>query len=374
MNLPAYLQDAYEKDSIMGSLIDAQPKQAEYRNLQKGLANFLKGSSLSTESVKVVNYRKDSLKAISQSKKALILHNYLTEETKDSLYHSALKKFQLNHGLHADGLISTNTADALSISPYEYYQQIKAGLERWRWKENWPTDYLFVNIPSYQLKVVNERKLSKEFKVVVGSVKNRTPEIIDSLQYIIAYPYWNVPKKISVQEILVKAKKDSTYLTRNNYEVLGKGREKIDPTSVDWSEVNRSNFNYSFRQKGGNYNALGLVKFIFPNKDAIYLHDTPSKSHFNREIRAYSHGCIRVQNALDLADYLLDMDKNKFNMETVNGAIKDRKEKWMPMKKNVPVFLYYISVEADNDGNITFYKDVYKEDKKLVRSLAINTK
>ncbi|MDY7395496.1 L,D-transpeptidase family protein [Aureibaculum sp. 2210JD6-5] len=374
INLPEYLQIAYEKDSLIEKLIDLQPKQPEYRNLQKGLAKFLKHSSLSTESVQVVNFRQDSLKAVAQAKKALILHNYLPEEYKDSLYNSALEKFQLDHGLKADGLIGTNTANALSLSPYEYYQQIKASLERWRWKDNWPSDYLFVNIPSYQLRVVNDNKVSKKFNVVVGSVKNQTPEIIDSLQYIIAYPYWNVPKKISVQEILVKAKRDSTYLTRNKYEVIGEGSEKIDPTTVDWSEVNRSNFNYRFRQQGGGINALGYVKFIFPNKDAIYLHDTPSKSHFNREIRAYSHGCIRVQNALDLADYLLEKDNNRFTMDTVRTYIKKKKEKWMPMKKNLPVFLYYISVEADSDGKITFYKDIYKEDKKLIRSLAINAK
>ena len=374
INLPEYVQVAYEKDSLIEKLIDLQPKQPEYRNLQKGLAKFLEHSNLSTKSVQVVNFRQDSIKAVAQAKNALVLHNYLNEAYKDSLYSITLEKFQLDHGLITDGLIGTNTANALSVSPYEYYQQIKASLERWRWKNNWPADYLFVNIPSYKLRVVNDSKVYKELKVVVGSVRNQTPEIIDSLQYIIAYPYWNVPKTISVQEILVKAKKDSTYLTRNKYEVIGKDSEKIDPTSVDWNEVNRSNFNYSFRQKGGGINALGFVKFIFPNKDAIYLHDTPTKSNFNREIRAYSHGCVRVQDALDLADYLLKKDKNKYTMDTVNTYIKRRKEKWMPMKKNIPIFLYYISVEADSTGKITFYKDVYGEDKKLIRKLAINSK
>ncbi|WP_117884880.1 L,D-transpeptidase family protein [Aureibaculum luteum] len=372
INLPEYLQVAYEKDSLIEKLIDFQPKQPEYRNLQKGLAKYLEHASLSTKTVAVVNFRQDSTKSVVQAKKALVLHNYLTEDHKDSLYESAIEKFQLDHGLKSDGLIGTNTAKALSVSPYEYYQQIKASLERWRWKENWPADYLFVNIPSYQLRVVNDYKVSKKFNVVVGSVKNQTPEIIDSLQYIIAYPYWNVPKTISVREILVKAKRDSTYLTRNNFEVISKDRKKIDPTSVDWSEVNKANFNYSFRQQGGGINALGYVKFIFPNKDAIYLHDTPSKSFFNREIRAYSHGCVRVQNALDLADYLLEKDQNSYTMDTVNTYIKKRIEKWMPMKKNVPVFLYYVSVEADSSGKITFFKDVYGEDKKLIRSMSIN--
>lgn len=369
INLPEYVQVAYEKDSLIEKLIDLQPKQPEYRYLQKGLVKFLKASNLSTESVQVPNFRQDSIKAVAQAKKALVLHNYLTEEVKDSLFTEALKRFQTDHGLTSDGLIGTNTANALSISPYEYYQQIKASLERWKWKNNWPSDYLFVNIPAYRLRVVYKNKLSKQFNVVVGNVRNQTPELIDSLQYIIAYPYWNVPKRISMEEILVKAKKDSTYLTRNRYEVIDKDKGKIDPTSVDWNDVNRSNFNYAFRQKGGGINALGFVKFIFPNKDAIYLHDTPSKSHFNKEIRAFSHGCVRVQDALSLADYLLEKDENVYTIDTVNTYIKKKKEKWMPMKKNLPIFLYYVSAEADSTGKITFYKDIYGLDKKLISNL-----
>ncbi len=372
INLPKYLKQAYESDSIMDKLYDLQPKHQEYHNLQKGMESFLKKASLSTENINVINFREDSLKSVALAKEALILHQYLSEEDKDSLYTNALEKFQMEHGLKTDGLIGNNTAKALSISPYEYYQRIVVSLERWRWKEPFNGTRIYVNIPSYELELFKNNSLVKKHTVVVGSFKNQTPEIVDSLAYVIAYPYWNVPKKISVKEILLKAQKDSTYLMRNNYEVMTKKREAVEPDSVNWSTVNSKNFNFLFRQRGGGKNALGYVKFIFPNKHAIYLHDTPSKSFFSRERRAYSHGCVRVQDALHLAEYLLDDDQNKYNVDSVNAAIKNQKEKWMPLNSKVSIYLYYFTTAANKSGDITFYEDPYKLDKVLMKDLALN--
>jgi murein L,D-transpeptidase YcbB/YkuD len=372
LNLPDYLNEASKSDSIIEKLLDLQPKHTEYRNLQKGLERFLENTSLSTDNVNVQNFRKDSLKAAKQAKKALVLHQYLTDEQNDSLYFLALKKFQTEHGLNPDALIGKNTATALSVSPYEYYKKIIANLERWRWREDWSSDYVFVNIPSYKMKVYKDEKQVREHKVVVGRFKNQTPEIIDTLEHIIAYPYWNVPRKISVKEILGKAQKDSTYLTRNNYEIFDYSRKIIEPTSVNWNEIDEDSFKYLVRQKGGGSNALGLVKFIFPNKRAIYFHDTPSKSYFKREYRAYSHGCIRVDKALELADYLLKSDNNRYTIDSVYKYIKKQKQKPMELNTKLPVYIYYTTASADNLGNITFYNDIYKIDNKLISELTIS--
>ena len=371
-NLPQYLQRAYQSDSIIDKLLELQPTQPEYLNLQKGLEKYLETSSLSTENVLVQNYRKDSIKAISQSKKALILHNYLSEATKDSLYVSALKKFQIEHGLRQDGLIGKNTASALSHSPYYYYKQLVINLERWKWKENWAKNYFYVNVPSYELQLVRNHKWIKNHKVVVGKFKNQTPEIVDTLEYIIAYPFWNVPRKISVKEILGKVKRDSTYLTRNNYEIMSYSRKIINPDSINWKKVNRYNFKYLIRQKGGGSNALGLVKFIFPNKHAIYFHDTPSKRFFKKETRAYSHGCVRVDKALDLARFILKEDHNENTIDSVYASIKKKKRKPIKLKQQVPVYIYYFTASADSLGNITFYNDVYKRDDKLIAELILD--
>jgi len=372
VNLPQYLQKAQQSDSIMEKLFDLQPKQVEYHNLQKGLENFLETSNLSTKNITVESFRIDSLRAIRQSKKALILHQYLVESTKDSLYFDALKNFQKAHGLRQDGLIGKNTAKALSLSPYHYYKQLVINLERWRWKENWAKDYFYVNVPSYQLQLVKNNKWVKNHRVVVGKFKNQTPEIVDTLEYVIAYPFWNVPRKISVKEILGKVQRDSTYLTRNNYEVMSYSKEVIHPDSIQWKKLNQYNFKYLIRQKGGGSNALGLVKFIFPNKHAIYFHDTPSKRFFKRETRAYSHGCVRVENALDLAKYILKEDENKYTIKSVNKAIKEGKRKPIRLNKKVPVYIYYLTASADALGNVIFYNDVYKRDAELIAELTIN--
>jgi len=372
LDLPTYLYKAIQSDSVLQKLVDLQPKHIEYQNLQKGLELFLGKTSLSKEMVKVENFRIDSLRAIKQAKKALVLHQYLSEKDNDSLYFIALTKFQTEHGLRPDSLIGKNTAKALSISPYNYYKQIAANLERWRWREEWPSNYIYINIPSYKMQLYSNTKLVREHKTVVGKFKNQTPEIIDTLEYIIAYPYWNIPRKISVKEILVKVQKDSTYLMRNNYEVLTYTRETIDPATINWNEIDDENFRYLIRQKGGVSNALGLVKFIFPNKYAIYMHDTPSKHLFYNEIRAYSHGCVRVYKAIDLANYILKSDNNKYTIDSIHKYIENRKEKLMLLNTKIPMYIYYFTTSADSLGTITLYNDVYKKDEKLITALVIN--
>ena len=182
-----------------------------------------------------------------------------------------------------------------------------------------------------------------------------------------AYPYWHVPKSISVNEILVKAKKDSSYMKRNNYEVFTKQREKVDTEQINWDNINRNNFNYYIRQKGGSSNALGLVKFIFANKYSIYLHDTPTKYHFQRELRAYSHGCVRVQDALDLADNILKYDDNEYTIDSIYSYVERRIEKKMMIEEKIPVYIQYITCETDQNNTILFYKDIYNKDKNLIK-------
>lgn len=366
IDMPKYVYRAHIKDSLLEKLFELQPTHKQYDKLQKKLVNYLNTSSLSTDNVNVENFRVDSIKAITQSKKALVLHKYLDTIINDSLYLEALKKFQLEHGLKPDGLIGKNTAMALSMSPYEYYQTLSANLERWRWKDKMQSEFIFVNIPAFQLEVYEKGIIMLKSKIVVGKKKNQTPEIKDSIQFLIAYPYWNVPRKISVKEILVKAQKDSSYLKRNNYEVLTYRKDSVNIDSVNWNEMNENNFNYLIRQKGGASNALGFVKFIFPNKYAIYLHDTPSKRYFNYESRAYSHGCVRVEKAMQLSDYILKSDKNKHTLDSIYKFIEKRKEKAIKLKNRLPVYLYYFTASVDENDNLTFYNDIYGYDKKLM--------
>lgn len=369
IDMQDYLLKAYKKDSVIDFLLALQPSQDAYKKLQKGIVKFLKTSTLSKEKVKVQNYKLDSLKTLAQAKKALVIHSYIPENSTDTIFIRGLRKFQYEHGLKPDGIIGTNTAYALSKSPYEYYQSALVSFERWRWKQTWEKDYIYVNIPAYNLWISLGDTLNVKYKVVVGKLRNKTPEVYSNLSYLVAYPYWHVPRSISVNEILVNQKKDSNYIARNNYEVFTKKLEVVSTQQVNWDTVNRSNFNYYFRQRGGSSNALGLVKFIFYNKYSIYLHDTPTKYHFNREIRAYSHGCIRVQDAMSLADNILHYDENIFTIDSVYSYVEKRNEKKMMLTKKLPLYIHYITCDTDEDNTIIFYKDIYRKDDEVINLL-----
>lgn len=369
IDLSDQLLNNYKTNNLIGGLYELQPKHQAYKKLQLRLKDFIKKSLMSTDNVEVKNFRIDSLRAVTQAKKALMLHSYLDSVVNDSIYVEALKKFQQDHGLKDDGLVGKNTAEALSKSPYEYYQTLIVNLERWRWKEPFPQDYLLVNIPAFELQFYEKNVLKSKHKTVVGKYKTQTPEIRDSLKYIIVYPYWYVPKKISLEEILVKAQKDSTYFQRNNFEVITYRKDSVDYNTLNWDEINQGKFDYLVRQSGGGGNSLGLVKFIFPNKHAIYLHDTPSMHLFGREKRAYSHGCVRVQGALKLADYLLEYDENKMTIDSVRKYIEIRKEKPIRLKKRLPIFLYYFSASVDEKGELIFYNDIYNKDKLILKQM-----
>ncbi len=369
INMPKYTITAYKNDSLIEKLLELQPDILQYKTLQKGLARYLENASLSTNTIQVKNFREDSVNAIVQSQKALVLHKYLDSISIDSLYLIALKKFQSDHALTPDGLIGKNTAKALSMSPYDYYLKIVANLEMWRWKEPLEPNHIFVNVPAYELKLRENDSVRFESKVVVGKKKTTTPEIRDSLQYVIAYPYWNVPRKISLEEIIVKAQKDSTYFNRNNYELLTYRKDTVDMSTIDWNKMNDDTFTYLIRQKGGGYNSLGYVKFIFPNKYAIYLHDTPSKSLFKRELRAFSHGCVRVEKALSMASYILKSDSNEYTPDSMYAYIKKRKEKSIKLNTTIPVYIYYFTVKGKENGELIFYDDLYGTDRKLTHLL-----
>lgn len=369
VDLPKYYASAFEKDSVIDYLLDLQPQHEGYKNTQNALRVFLKKASLSKKIIKVINYKEDSLKAYKQAKKSLVNHRYILKKSSDSVFINGLKKFQTDHGLTSDGVVGKNTAMALSISPFEYYQNAAISLERWRWKKVWKPTFIYVNIPAYFIKYYKNDTLQFRSNVVVGTVRNKTPEVYGKLNHLVAYPYWNVPTSISVNEILVNAKKDTSYMERNNYEVFSNKFKEISLDSIKWDTIHKKNFHYYIRQRGGTSNALGLVKFIFNNKYSIYLHDTPTKYYFYRDIRAYSHGCIRVQKALQLADTLLISDKNKFTLDSVFAYIDKKEEKKMIFTKKLPLYIQYITCTSDKNNRLIFYKDIYGYDEKVRKIL-----
>jgi murein L,D-transpeptidase YcbB/YkuD len=289
------------------------------------------------------------------------------EIEKDTALINGLKRFQKANGLHPDGVIGCNTKKALEINNQERFKQVAINLERLRWEKQRPKKYIYVNIPSYKLRVLDKGWIKKTFRVVVGAVHTQTPELNGNMEYFITNPTWNVPYSITSKELMPKIIADSTYLAKHNYRLLDENRQPLTE-KVDWSQLNKENFNYTIQQGSGSNNALGSIKFIFPNPYNVYIHDTQSKSKFNKEIRAYSHGCMRLENPVDLAKYLVESEQ-QIPTDSLAVWLNNHKRKQINFNKPIPVYVRYITCEADKQGNITFYKDVYSKDESLKEQL-----
>lgn len=288
----------------------------------------------------------------------------------DRVLVKAVKLFQKRHGLNSDGIIGKGTVAAMNVSSEMKVKRLKANLERARWiYQDLPRDYILVNIPGYDLRLVRDSSLLWETRVVAGKITSATPIFKDELQYIVLNPTWTVPSTISNEEILPKLKTDSTYLVRNNMKLLSGSGKSVDATKIDFTSIKEGSFPYIVRQEPGWGNSLGRVKFIFPNPHAIYLHDTPSRSHFSRENRAFSHGCIRVEDPLKLAEFVLN-DQN-IKRTQIDSIIKTGKPKKQVLTEPLPVYITYSTAFAD-DSLIYFFDDVYDRDKDLMNALGLN--
>ncbi|WP_055046219.1 L,D-transpeptidase family protein [Devosia sp. A16] len=279
---------------------------------------------------------------------------------------AAVKAFQESLGLNGDGVIGPATIAALNGGSATTKEDIVANMERWRWEPNDYGDFqVTVNIPEFRLWIMNKDEVHYTTRVVVGTPKNQTAVFNDEIEHIVVNPYWNVPSSIATNEIKPHLIANPGYLASQNMEMLSGGKV-INASAIDWTQTNINKFH--IRQKPGAGNALGRVKFLFPNQHDIYLHDTPSKSLFSRSFRAYSHGCVRVENPMDFADALLKLEPN-LSAQTLTAAFGDT-ERWFNLKTKVPVHISYFTLRVDADGTIRSYGDVYGMNQRLKELLA----
>lgn len=273
---------------------------------------------------------------------------------------AAVKTFQRMHGLTDDGVIGPQTLKWLNMSAQTRLKALSLNAERARL---WPTErdsMIVVNVPSFEMKYWQDGKEVFESRVVVGRKSRKTPLIQTKLDSVIFNPTWNVPWKIMVEDILPKVKKDSTYLENNNFEIIEAWRspDLISTADIDWENITPSRFPYKLRQQAGIKNALGLYKFNTPNSRAIYLHDTPSKSLFDEDSRAFSSGCVRVEQAEEFAWLLLQTQGLKTH-DQANIALGEKTA--VSLKKRIPVHIIYQTVLFENEG-IQYRSDVYQYD------------
>ena len=278
----------------------------------------------------------------------------------------AIKSFQLNMGLTVDGVTGPATIAALNGGTDATTEDIIANMERWRWMpEDLGDFYVFVNIPEFRLAVMRGDEVTLSTRVVVGKPQFKTPVFSDEIEHVVVNPFWNIPASIARNEIGPAVARNPGYLAANNMELLS-GGHVINASQVDWSTTSINSFR--IRQRPGSNNALGSVKFLFPNRHAVYLHDTPSRSLFSRSRRAYSHGCVRVQNPMEFAEALLanETTLSRASLQAQRGA----RERWNNLATHVPVHLAYFTLRADEDGNIRGYGDIYGHNERLKTLLA----
>jgi murein L,D-transpeptidase YcbB/YkuD len=208
-----------------------------------------------------------------------------------------------------------------------------------------------------------------EDRIVTGSPKHKTPVFADEMETVVFNPYWNVPKSILVNEIIPAARNNPDYLYRNNMEVVWLGRRTVDPYMVDWHEVNPDKL--TLRQTPGPGNALGEVKFLFPNKHAVYMHDTPTKHLFNRPVRAYSHGCMRVRNPLEFARVLLS--EQGWSESRIRNTLASAQDQHVKLENKVPVYISYFTAWVDKDGKLQSFRDIYGHDSSVRVALKLDS-
>lgn len=278
---------------------------------------------------------------------------------------AALKELQLRRNIRQTGQINDPTIEALNSDSIEsQIDKLVLNMERARWlPRSFGPRYVFVNQAAFELKVVEDDATRWQTKVVVGKPDSQTPVFNDEMETVVLNPYWGVPKSILYYEMLPYLASDPYYLDRKGFEVINSRGRKVSSGSVNWWSYGQ-NIPYDVRQKPGKTNALGSIKFLFPNSHDIYMHDTPAKSLFAKSVRAFSHGCVRVENPQEFATYVMGWDKDR-----VAAAIGKGENREISLPAHIPVYLNYFTAWPDDGGRVVYYDDVYGRDKRLTDAL-----
>jgi L,D-transpeptidase YcbB len=381
LDITSVFEKAIREDKVKESLQGLLPHQDEYTKLRQYLLRYREiaakgGWPVIPEGKKLRKGETDN--RVIPLRERLIIGGYIGPGKKNSgkLFDSALEqaviRFQKQYGLDTDGVAGRRTLKELNISAEKRTRQIELNMERLRWLSgNLGERYIKVNIADFTLDVVEADRTVLHMKVVVGKPFWHTPVFREKMRYLVLNPPWNVPRSIALEEVIPKIRKDPGFLRRENMKVLkgwdGDGGE-LDPASLSWADMNEETFRYRFRQNPGPRNPLGTIKFMFPNRFGVYLHDTPSKRLFERSVRSFSHGCIRLEKPLDLAEYVMKKDP-KWTRERIIAEIGKGGTKEVRLPDEIMVHILYLTAWVDGEGTLHFRDDIYGRDIKLDEEL-----
>lgn len=279
-----------------------------------------------------------------------------------------VRTFQRRHSLDVDGAVGPATLEALNVPVARRIEQLRLSLERLRWVQAEIVDEMVVvNIAGFRAFLIRGREIEWVTRVMVGKQYRQTPVFRGDIRYLEMNPTWTIPPGILRNDTLPAIKRDPNYLTNRNISVIDRDGRKVDPATVDWSQYTRG-VPYTLRQEPGPNNALGRIKFIFPNEHFVFLHDTPSRYLFDRAERAFSSGCIRVEDPFRLAELLLD-DPGKWDRDAFEKKIEGGVTERVYLDEPVPVLIIYLTAAVGQDDRIRFVKDIYQRDAKLLEAL-----
>ena len=286
----------------------------------------------------------------------------------DAAVAAGVSRFQERHRLESDGIAGAQSFEAMNMPVQARIDQIRMSLERLRWIDQELTDnFVAVNIADFRTFLVRDGAITWFARSQVGKPYRMTPIFRGDISYLEMNPTWTIPPGILRNDILPRVKQDPNYLIEKNISVIDRDGRKVDPLTVDWSGYSKG-VPYTLRQEPGPNNALGRIKFIFPNEHFVFLHDTPSRGLFDRAERAFSSGCIRVEKPLELAELLLG-DPDKWSMEKLQAVLDSRKTQRVNLRPKEPVLILYLTASLGLDGGIRFAKDIYSRDDDLLAAL-----
>jgi murein L,D-transpeptidase YcbB/YkuD len=380
-DLPAILHGALATDRIDEALQSLLPSQPGYTRLRQALAHY---RAIATKGGWPLVPGGDKLLKGDQSARVAIVRARLRAsgdlapggrtdaELFDDLLDRAIRRFQRRHGLEPDGIVGPATLAALNVPVEARVWQIAANLERWRWlPRSLGRRYVLVNIANFTLEVIEDDRPVLSMRIIVGKPYQHTPVFSALMTSLVLNPSWYVPPSIAREEILPLLRRDPEYLAKQHirvYRAQGAEWQELNPRAINWSQVSATHFPYRLRQVPGPKNPLGRIKFTLPNQFSIYLHDTSSPELFAQTVRTFSHGCIRIEKPIELAEYALQ-GSVRWSRDSILAAIASGVEQTVAVPQPLPMYLLYWTAWVDADGVVHFRPDIYDRDTPLGKAL-----